>query len=114
MATKSKSASRKISPSNQRKIKTVRRILDEHGISFEKLILFGSTARGDSRKDSDLDICLVLSNSSKDIDAVRRAANIHVALAGIPADILATTERAWKTDMVSPLLHEIRTWGIEV
>lgn len=65
----------------------VRRIVE--GFDPEKIILFGSHARGDAGPDSDVDLLVVMQTESKREAAVR----IGVALdaMGIPKDILVIT-----------------------
>ena len=56
----------------------------------ERIVLFGSQARGDARADSDADLLVVL----RDVEHRRHAAaRIHTALAGIPlgTDIVVVT-----------------------
>ncbi len=58
--------------------------------SPEKIILFGSHARGDARRGSDVDLLVLFD----DIDNPReRAAEIYVALigCGVPQDIVVST-----------------------
>ena len=66
----------------------VRRLVE--AIDPDRIVLFGSRARGDARADSDLDLLIV-----KDSDELRhrRAIPAYAALAGlgIPTDIL------WRT-----------------
>lgn len=66
----------------------VRRIVD--AIHPQRIILFGSRARGDARPDSDLDL-LVIADSSE--PRYRRAAPLYGALSDIliPMDILVYT-----------------------
>ncbi len=56
----------------------------------EKIILFGSQARGDSRPDSDVDLLVILPGK---VDRRRAAVEIRRALAGFPVakDILVAT-----------------------
>lgn len=65
----------------------VRRIVG--GFDPEKIILFGSRARGDAGPDSDVDLLVVMQTESKREAAVR----IGVALdaMGIPKDVLVIT-----------------------
>lgn len=48
--------------SNLRKYK---QLLSEH-MSFDKMILFGSYARGDQRKDSDADVAIIVNELQED------------------------------------------------
>ena len=64
----------------------------------EKIILFGSRARGDGRPDSDFDL-LVIKHSTE--PRYRRDAPLYVALAGlnVPVDVLVYTP------------EEVREWS---
>lgn len=57
----------------------------------ERIVLFGSQARGDARPDSDLDLLVVLGDES--IDRRRAAIDVRVTLADVPMpmDIIVTT-----------------------
>jgi len=55
-----------------------------YGYKVERVVLFGSRARGDARSDSDYDIAVFLSNPDSFSDEAAR-------LAGIEADILEDT-----------------------
>lgn len=48
-------------------------ILQESNISPGKLLLFGSRARGDFKKSSDIDLLLISKNADDDKDAVYKA-----------------------------------------
>ena len=66
----------------------VKRIVEEvHPI---KVILFGSTARGEDREDSDIDVLVVMPDGTHRLDAMTR---IYRALIGskLPADIVVAT-----------------------
>lgn len=84
------------------------------GFRPERIVLFGSQARGDARPDSDVDLLVVL----RDVAHRRRtAAQIHTALAGIPLgkDVIVVTAQDVKdlVDVVGtavrPALREGRT-----
>jgi predicted nucleotidyltransferase len=60
----------------------VRRIVE--AVQPDKIILFGSRARGDARPDSDYDI-LVIKESNE--PPPRRDVPLYIALAGLPAEV---------------------------
>ena len=60
----------------------IRRVVEATGP--EKIILFGSRARGDHRPDSDIDL-LVIQKSN--VVRHRRAVPIYRALTGLPTDV---------------------------
>ena len=60
----------------------VRRIVDT--AQPEKVILFGSQARGTSRPDSDFDVLLI---KQSDEPRYRRSAPLYVALADLPVEV---------------------------
>lgn len=68
----------------------VRRIVE--AAQPEKIVLFGSRARGDARPDSDFDV-LVIKESEE--PGYRRDAALYLALAGLnaPVDILTYTPK---------------------
>ena len=63
----------------------------------EKIILFGSIARGDFSEESDVDI-VVVSDNEKDLPRVKRGLNVRIILAKIelPIDILFFTHKEIK------------------
>jgi predicted nucleotidyltransferase len=67
----------------------VRRIAE--GFSPERIILFGSHARGEAREDSDIDLLVLF----PEVDSPRaRAAELYAALSGcspLPKDIVVST-----------------------
>jgi uncharacterized protein len=66
----------------------VRRIVDAS--QPEKIILFGSRARGEARPDSDLDVLVI---KESDEPGYRRDAALYLALAGLnaPVDVMMYT-----------------------
>ncbi len=73
----------------------------------EKIILFGSHARGDGTADSDVDLLVVMNvNDSKR----RQAVEIDLSLEGIPlpADIIVTTPKELRTyrDTIGSIIRE--------
>ena len=72
----------RIPPSDDLIGEIVRRIVDT--AQPEKIILFGSRARGDARPNSDFDV-LVIKQSTE--PSYRRDAPLYVALAGLPVEV---------------------------
>ncbi len=78
-----------------------RAALDElYGDRLERVVLFGSRARGDARLDSDYDVAVFLRDLTDRWREIDR-------LAAIETDILAERDR-------SPLMHEVRREGIDL
>jgi len=74
----------------------VRRIVE--AAQPDKIILFGSRARGDARPDSDIDI-LVIQDSTE--PGYRRDAALYLALAGLNAPV----------DVITYTPEEVRDWS---
>src|SRR6266478_7375139 len=60
----------------------VRRVVE--AVAPEKIVLFGSRARGDHRPDSDIDL-LVINEST--VPRSQRTVTIHAALRGLPIEV---------------------------
>lgn len=98
-------------------IKIIKRFtsaLTEEGITVDKIILYGSHARGKARPDSDIDIAVVSRDFGKDrIDEgmllFRIAGEIDARLEPVPISL-----KSYKNDTWVPLIYEIRTKGIEL
>jgi uncharacterized protein len=83
-----------------------------YGSRLERIVLFGSRARGDARNDSDYDVAVFL----KDLDD-RWAEADNIAL--VATDVLAATGavihampyRAGSYQERTPLMHELRQEG---
>jgi predicted nucleotidyltransferase len=88
--------------------------LKKSGIPVSKLILFGSQARGTARKDSDIDVCVVSPVLGKD----RLKERVLLAHQATPIDPLIepvpVSTKDFKSNRVSPLLHQIRKEAIEI
>jgi uncharacterized protein len=97
-------------------LKRFRAALDEiYGDRIERVVLFGSRARGEAGEDSDYDIAFFL----KDLTDRRPEMN---RLADLGTDILEETGefihampyRAGSYEDRTPLMHEIRADGIDL
>ncbi len=96
------------------KIKRYAELLEKSGIPVQQMILFGSHAKGEASKDSDIDLCVVSKkfgiNRLDEIEILLKLAQeIDSRIEAIP-----TSPKMWKTDKVSPILHEVRQKGIKV
>ena len=100
MATKSLRTTETISQ------KQIRRIVNRIVRQFhpERIILFGSHARGHAGPDSDVDLLIVM---SVDGSPREKAIEIRAALhdVGVPKDIIVTTPEdfAWRKDVVGTI-----------
>ena len=89
-----------------------------YGDRLERVILFGSRARGDAQPDSDYDIAVFLRDLNG-LDArmaeLERLAQIETAiLYGTGEVICALPYPAGAYDDRTPLMHEIRREGIDL
>jgi predicted nucleotidyltransferase len=91
-----------------------RRALDEiYGDRIDRVVLFGSRARGDARADSDYDVAVFLTSLPDRWKELDRLATLRVSMIDAtgaffdakPYPASAYSER-------SPLMHEIRLDGI--
>ncbi len=89
-----------------------------YGTRLERVVLFGSQARGDARPDSDYDVAVFLNGSEKTFDhwvELDKLAALRVTFLdetgtffdAKPYPVSAYRER-------SPLMHEIRNEGINL
>jgi uncharacterized protein len=84
-----------------------------YGDRIERMVLYGSRARGDAREDSDYDIALFLKGETNTWDEVSQIVPIEMAIfeetgAGISTIPLSADNWSKRT----PLMHEIRKDGL--
>jgi predicted nucleotidyltransferase len=93
-----------------------RAALDElYGDSLERVVLFGSRARGDALLDSDYDVAVFLRDLTDRWQEIDRLAAIETdILAETGAFIHAMPYRAGSYRERTPLMHEIRREGIDL
>ncbi len=96
---------------------TVRRNLDElYGDRLDRVILFGSRARGDARAESDYDLAIFLTSMPDRWIEFDRLAALRVKYleeGGPFFDMLPYLAASYK-DTSLPIMHEIRQDGIEI
>ena len=93
-----------------------RKALDEmYGSRLDRVVLFGSRARGDARPDSDYDVAVFLKNFNDRWSEVDRIVPVVTAiLYDDGAFIHAMPYRAGADQERSPLMQEIRREGLDL
>jgi predicted nucleotidyltransferase len=93
-----------------------RRALNEaYGSRVERVVLFGSLARGDARPDSDCDVAVFIKNPGELWDELGNLSHITTDILNeTGAVISAKPFRADLYDERSPLMREIRDDGREL
>ena len=90
-------------------------LAETYGDRVERVVLFGSRARGDFRSDSDYDIAVFIREPDRWFDEVVRLADLGTdILMDTGAVISAKPFRMGALDDSSPLMREIRTEGLEL
>jgi len=88
--------------------------LKREGINIDRVILFGSYAKGHARPESDIDIAIISKDFGKDrveegMTLFRIAGKIDPRLEPIPF-----STKVFENDTWVPLIYEIRQKGIEL
>jgi uncharacterized protein len=86
-----------------------------YGDRIERLVLFGSRARGDAHADSDYDIAVFLEDLTDRWREFHRLADLRTEiLAETGAFLEARPSRAGSYRDRTPLMHEIRRDGVDL
>jgi uncharacterized protein len=86
-----------------------------YGARLERVVLFGSRARGDANADSDYDVAVFLRELSDRWGEARRLSVIETdILAETGAFIHSMPYRAGSYRQRTPLMHEIRRDGVDL
>lgn len=90
-----------------------RQLVEQEGTPVERLILFGSYARGAASKESDIDLCIISSKFGKDPIGelqflLKKTRKIDSRIEPIPVSPQEYREVA------SPLIVEIKKFGREI
>jgi uncharacterized protein len=97
-------------------LKRFRAALTEiYGDRLERVVLFGSRARGDAREDSDYDIAVFLRDLNDRFKEMNRLADLSTAILYDMGELVsALPYPAGSYNERTPLMHEIRAEGIEL
>lgn len=97
-------------------LRKFRAALDEvYGERIERVVLYGSRARGDARPDSDYDVAVFLIDLTDRWDEIDRIVEIETdILWETGAVINALPFRAGAYRERTPLMHELRREGIDL
>ncbi len=85
-----------------------------YGARIERMVLFGSRARGDARRGSDYDIAIFLKDIGSEWEEVRRIAAIRFLTLDNPEAVHVTLRPAESWEDRSPLMHEIRRDALDL
>lgn len=91
-------------------------VTEIYGDRLERMVLFGSRARGDARKDSDYDVAVFLRDYAPGTTTeLYRLADLSSAILDETGEFIhAMPHRAGSYDERTPLMHEIRVEGIDL
>jgi predicted nucleotidyltransferase len=97
-------------------LKRFRSALDEmYGDRIERVVLFGSRARGEAREESDYDVAVFLKNLIDRWPEMNRLADLSTDILEETGEFIhAMPYRAGSYEDRTPLMHEIRTDGIDL
>jgi uncharacterized protein len=87
-----------------------------YGPRIERVVLYGSRARGDARPGSDYDIAVFLKDLASRWKEVRLIAHVELAIfdeTGAWVHAMPYPAGSWR-DTSSPLMHEIRKDGVDL
>ncbi len=84
-----------------------------YGDRIERVVLYGSRARGDARADSDYDVAVFLKDMGNRWAEIDRLINIEVGILDETGAVLnALPFKAKAYEDKTPLMHEIRHEGV--
>lgn len=90
------------------------RLLVSMGINIEKVFLYGSWARNDATKDSDIDVMLVSSSYEQKDDSLRAKTWRATEKIDLRIEPFMITQKKYISDDISPILQIAKKEGIEI
>jgi predicted nucleotidyltransferase len=92
------------------------KLAEIYGNRIDRVVLFGSRARGDGREDSDYDIAVFLRDMPDRFQELNRLADLSTAILYDTGEFIHAM--AYKADAYNdprmPLMHEIRREGVDL
>lgn len=86
-----------------------------YGDRIERVVLFGSRARGDARPDSDYDVAVFLKDLSNRWAEADKIAMVATDILGETGEVIhAMPYRAGSYQERTPLMHELRREGLDL
>src|SRR5271165_3485013 len=87
-------------------------VTEIYGDRLERLVLFGSRARGDAQPDSDHDVAVFLRVMPDRFEEMNRLADISTAILYDTGEVL--NAMPYQADAYKPLMHAIRREGVNL
>jgi predicted nucleotidyltransferase len=105
-----------VRPCDDPVVKHLRAALDEmYGERIERVVLFGSRARGDARDDSDYDVAVFLRDITDRFAEMDRLADLGTDILNKTGEFVhAMPYRAGSYDERTPLMLAVRSEGIDL
>jgi uncharacterized protein len=105
-----------VRPCDDPVLKHLRAALDEmYGERIERVVLFGSRARGDAREDSDYDVAVFLRDMTDRFAEMDRLADLGTDILNETGEFVhAMPYRAGSYDERTPLMLAVRSEGIDL
>lgn len=104
-------------PQNDPVLKRFRAAVTEiYGDRLERVVLFGSRARGDAQEDSDYDVAVFLRHMDDRMAEMNRLAYLSTAILDETGELISAVpyRAATYNDPRMPLMYAIRTEGIDL
>ena len=91
-------------------------VIEMYGDRLERVVLFGSRARGDAQPDSDYDVAVFLRDMPDRFAEMNRLADLSTTILDETGGFIHAMPygAAFYNDAHMPLMHEIRAEGIDL